>query len=101
MKKVIKEQLKSEVLKITPKIEKLVNEQLESEVLIRSSKEAKTSHAVVANLSEMELKNILIDKKKKKNDGVTNLSADTYAIGHNIKTRDGADDDQEPSAGTN
>ncbi|GKA96233.1 hypothetical protein Tco_0818328 [Tanacetum coccineum] len=43
MKKVIKEQVKSEVSKITPKIEKLVNEQLESEVLVRSSKEAKTS----------------------------------------------------------
>ncbi|GJU05284.1 hypothetical protein Tco_1121714 [Tanacetum coccineum] len=62
MKKVIKEQVKSEVSKITPKIEKLVNEQLESEVLVRSSKEAKTSHAVAANLSELELKKILIDK---------------------------------------
>ncbi|GKB10825.1 hypothetical protein Tco_0844748 [Tanacetum coccineum] len=39
MKKVIKEQVKKEVSKITPKIEKLVNEQLESEVLVRSSKE--------------------------------------------------------------
>ncbi|GJY77582.1 hypothetical protein Tco_0483383 [Tanacetum coccineum] len=32
------------------------------EVLIRSSNKAKTSHAVVANLSELELKKILIDK---------------------------------------
>ncbi|GJV86337.1 putative reverse transcriptase domain-containing protein [Tanacetum coccineum] len=56
MKKVIKEQVKSEVSKITPQIEKLVNEQLESEVLVRSSKEAKTSHAIAANLSELELK---------------------------------------------
>ncbi|GJT43476.1 hypothetical protein Tco_0952191 [Tanacetum coccineum] len=62
MKKVIKEQVKSEVSKITPQIKKLVNEQLESEVLVRSSKEAKTSHAVAANLSELELKKILIDK---------------------------------------
>ncbi|GKC17447.1 hypothetical protein Tco_1014229, partial [Tanacetum coccineum] len=62
MKKVIKEQVKSEVSKITPQIEKLVNEQLESEVLVQSSKEAKTSHAVAANLSELELKKILIDK---------------------------------------
>ncbi|GJY41664.1 hypothetical protein Tco_0428934 [Tanacetum coccineum] len=62
IKKVIKEQFKSEVSKITPQIEKLVNKQLESEVLVRSSKEAKTSHAVVANLSELELKKILIDK---------------------------------------
>ncbi|GJW93773.1 hypothetical protein Tco_0173445 [Tanacetum coccineum] len=51
MKKVIKEQVKKEVSKLTPKIEKLVNEQLESDVLVRSSKEAKTSHAVAVNLS--------------------------------------------------
>ncbi|GJV46006.1 retrovirus-related pol polyprotein from transposon TNT 1-94 [Tanacetum coccineum] len=57
MKKVIKEQVKKEVSKITPKIEKLVNEQLESEVL-------------------MEAKNSI------------------------NRPRDGADDDQEPSAGT-
>ncbi|GKE88372.1 hypothetical protein Tco_1565847, partial [Tanacetum coccineum] len=65
--KVIKEQVKKEVSKITPKIEKLVNEQLESEVLVRSSKEAKTSHAVAANLSELELKKILIDKMEANN----------------------------------
>ncbi|GKC20600.1 hypothetical protein Tco_1022750 [Tanacetum coccineum] len=53
MKKVIKEQVKSEVSKTAPQIEKLVNEQLKSEVLVRSSKEAKTSHAVAANLSEL------------------------------------------------
>ncbi|GJU25108.1 hypothetical protein Tco_1163729 [Tanacetum coccineum] len=62
MKKVIKEQVKNEVSKITPKIEKLVNEQLEFEVLVRSSKEAKTSHAVASNLSKLEPKKILIDK---------------------------------------
>ncbi|GKF43728.1 hypothetical protein Tco_0130280, partial [Tanacetum coccineum] len=60
--KVIKEQVKKEVSKITPKIEKLVIDQLESEVLVRSSKEANTSHVVAANLSELELKKILIDK---------------------------------------
>ncbi|GJT25083.1 putative reverse transcriptase domain-containing protein [Tanacetum coccineum] len=67
MKKVIKEQVKKEVSKISPRIEKLVNEQLESEVLIRSSKEARTSHAVAANLSELELKKILIDKMEANN----------------------------------
>ncbi|GKD70178.1 hypothetical protein Tco_1324268, partial [Tanacetum coccineum] len=67
MKKVIQEQVKKEVSKITPKIEKLVNEQLESEVLVRSSKEAKTSHAVAAKLSELELKKILIDKMEANN----------------------------------
>ncbi|GJX47399.1 hypothetical protein Tco_0272589 [Tanacetum coccineum] len=39
-----------------------VNEQLEAEVLTRSSNESKTSHAIAANLSELELKKILIDK---------------------------------------
>ncbi|GJX04304.1 hypothetical protein Tco_0190220 [Tanacetum coccineum] len=58
----VKHQVKTEVSKIIPKIEKLVNEQLESAVLVRSSREAKTSHAVDANLSELELKKILIDK---------------------------------------
>ncbi|GJS47835.1 hypothetical protein Tco_0597956 [Tanacetum coccineum] len=122
MKKVIKEQVKKEGFfysKITPKIEKLVNEQLESEVLVRSSKEAKTSHAVAANLSELELKKILIDKMEANNS--INRSAiqrqlykalvdayeadkillDTYGDTVTIKRpRDGADDDQEPSAGT-
>ncbi|GJW37829.1 hypothetical protein Tco_0060749 [Tanacetum coccineum] len=85
MKKVIKEQVKSEVSKITPQIEKLVNEQLESEVLVQSSKEAKTSHAIAANLSELKLKKILIDKME------ANKSIS--------RPQDGADDDQEPSAG--
>ncbi|GJX30151.1 hypothetical protein Tco_0238230 [Tanacetum coccineum] len=43
-------------------IEKSVNEQLEAEVLIRSSNKAKISYAIAANLSELELKKILIDK---------------------------------------
>ncbi|GKB97039.1 hypothetical protein Tco_0983176 [Tanacetum coccineum] len=55
MKKIIKEQVKKEVSKITPKIEKLVIDQLESEVLVRSSKEANTSHAVsMATLSALK-----------------------------------------------
>ncbi|GJV09867.1 hypothetical protein Tco_1351408 [Tanacetum coccineum] len=119
MKKVIKEQVKSEVSKITPQIEKLVNEQLESEVLVRSSKEAKTSHAVAANLSELELKKILIDKMEA-NKSISRsdiqrqlykalvdayeadkILLDTYGDTVTLKRpRDGADDDQEPSAGT-
>ncbi|GKD41027.1 hypothetical protein Tco_1261234 [Tanacetum coccineum] len=58
----VKEQVKAQVSKILPKIEKTINEQLEAEVLTRSSNESKTSHAVAANLSELELKKILIDK---------------------------------------
>nr|GEX90194.1 hypothetical protein [Tanacetum cinerariifolium] len=44
---------------------------------------AKTSHAVAANLSELELKKILIDKMESN------------------KRRDDEDDDEEPSAGSN
>ncbi|GJT38637.1 hypothetical protein Tco_0938502 [Tanacetum coccineum] len=119
MKKVIKEQVKSEVSKITPKIEKLVNEQLESEVLVRSSKEAKTSHVVAANHSELELKKILIDKMEANKSinrsdiqrqlhkalvdayEADKILLDTYGDTVIIKRpRDRADDDQEPSAGT-
>nr|GEZ87214.1 hypothetical protein [Tanacetum cinerariifolium] len=39
-----------------------VNEQLEAEVITRSSHSSRTSYAVAADLSEMELKKILIEK---------------------------------------
>nr|GEU80761.1 hypothetical protein [Tanacetum cinerariifolium] len=58
----VKEQVKVQVSKILPRIEQTVNEQLEAEVLTRSSYSSKTSYAVVADLSEMELKKILIKK---------------------------------------
>nr|GEW49020.1 hypothetical protein [Tanacetum cinerariifolium] len=62
IKEQVKEQVKVQVSKILPKIEQTVNEQLEAEVLSRSSNSSKTSYAVAADLSEMELKNILIEK---------------------------------------
>nr|GEZ41225.1 hypothetical protein [Tanacetum cinerariifolium] len=62
MQKIIKEQVKVQVSKILPKIEQTVNEKLEAEVLTWSSNSSKTSYAVVADLSEMELKKILIEK---------------------------------------
>ncbi|GKC10230.1 hypothetical protein Tco_1001840 [Tanacetum coccineum] len=49
-----------------PKL-RVVNEQSTSEVLVRFIKGAKTSHAVAANLSELELKKILIDKMEANN----------------------------------
>nr|GEV51959.1 hypothetical protein [Tanacetum cinerariifolium]GEV56898.1 hypothetical protein [Tanacetum cinerariifolium] len=61
----VKEQVKAQVFKILPKIKKTVNEQLENEVLTRSSGESKTSHAIAANLYELELKKILIDKMER------------------------------------
>ncbi|GJZ85050.1 hypothetical protein Tco_0650389, partial [Tanacetum coccineum] len=58
----VKEQVKAQVSKILPKIKKTVNEQLEAKVMTRLSTESKTSLAIAANLSELELKKILIDK---------------------------------------
>ncbi|GKF42493.1 hypothetical protein Tco_0125835, partial [Tanacetum coccineum] len=59
IKKIIKDQVKEQVL---PKIKKIINEQLKAEVLTCSSNESKTSYDVAANLFELELKKILIDK---------------------------------------
>nr|GEW76549.1 retrovirus-related Pol polyprotein from transposon TNT 1-94 [Tanacetum cinerariifolium] len=66
IKKIIKEQVKvhvkEQVSKILSRTKKSVNELLEAKVLIRSSNKPKSSHVVAANLSELELKKILIDK---------------------------------------
>nr|GFD26419.1 hypothetical protein [Tanacetum cinerariifolium] len=62
IKEQVKEQVKVQVSKILPKIEQTVNEQLEVEVLTRSSNSSKTSYAVAAYLSKIELKKILIEK---------------------------------------
>nr|GFC79146.1 hypothetical protein [Tanacetum cinerariifolium] len=48
--------------RILPRIEESVNAQLEAKVLTRSSYSSRTSYAVATDLSEMELKKILIDK---------------------------------------
>nr|GEY49932.1 hypothetical protein [Tanacetum cinerariifolium]GEY50134.1 hypothetical protein [Tanacetum cinerariifolium] len=62
IKERVKEQVKVQVSKILPKIEQTVNDQLEVKVLTRSSNSSKTSYVVVVDLSEMELKKILIKK---------------------------------------
>nr|GEV46415.1 reverse transcriptase domain-containing protein [Tanacetum cinerariifolium] len=62
IKEQVKEQVKVQVSKILPKIEQTVNEQLEAKVLTRLSNSLKTSYAVAADLLEMELKKILIEK---------------------------------------
>nr|GEU64628.1 copia protein [Tanacetum cinerariifolium] len=59
-----------------------VNEQLEAEVLTQSSHSSKTSYAIVADLFEMELKKILIEKME-----------------GNKRRDDDADKDEEPSTG--
>nr|GEX78438.1 hypothetical protein [Tanacetum cinerariifolium] len=58
----VKEQVKVQVSKILSRIEQAVNEQLEAEVLTRLSHSSRTSYVVAADLSEMELKKILIEK---------------------------------------
>ncbi|GJV89349.1 hypothetical protein Tco_1533287 [Tanacetum coccineum] len=116
----IKEQVKEQVSKILPKIEKIVNEQFEAEVLTRSSNESKTSHAVAANLSELELKKVLIDKmERNKSIHRSNEQKNLYkalvdahesdklildTCGDNVsfkRHRDDEDKDEEPSAGSN
>ncbi|GKD47943.1 hypothetical protein Tco_1276919 [Tanacetum coccineum] len=97
IKKIIKEQVKAQVkeqvTKILPQIEKTINEQLEAEILTRSSNEAKTSHAVAANLSELELKKILIHKiESNKSIHQSDYQKTLYKA---------LDEDEEPSAGSN
>nr|GEV52296.1 hypothetical protein CTI12_AA557910 [Tanacetum cinerariifolium] len=124
IKKVIKEQVKvhvkEQVSKILPRIKKLVNKQLEAEVLTCSSNEAMTSHVVAANLSELELKKILIDKMESNKlihrldqqktlykalidaYNTAKVIIDTYGDTVRIKRRrDDEDEDEEPSAGSN
>nr|GEV85555.1 retrovirus-related Pol polyprotein from transposon TNT 1-94 [Tanacetum cinerariifolium] len=90
IKEQVKEQVKVQVSKILPKNEKTMNEQLEAKVLTRSSNSSNTSYVVAADLSEMELKKILIEKMEGNKDIVT------------LKRRrdDDADKDEEPSAGS-
>nr|GFA05384.1 hypothetical protein [Tanacetum cinerariifolium] len=122
MKKIIKEQVKTQVkaqvTRILPRIEESVNAQLEAEVLTRSSHSSRTSYAVAADLSEMELKKILIDKMEGKksiqrSDEQQNLYKalveaydadktimDTYGESTILKRRRENDDQEGPFAGS-
>nr|GFC17967.1 hypothetical protein [Tanacetum cinerariifolium] len=62
LKGLVKNQVKKQVSRILPRIEESVNATLEAEVLTRSSHSSRTSNAIAADLSEMELKKILIEK---------------------------------------
>nr|GFB87649.1 hypothetical protein [Tanacetum cinerariifolium] len=115
----VKSQVKEQVSRILPRIEESVNAQLEAEVLTRSSNSSRTSYAVTADLTEMKLKKILIEKMKgnkfiQRSDEQRNLHTalvDAYEADKTIlesygdttilKRRRGDDDDQEgPSAGS-
>nr|GEU36867.1 integrase, catalytic region, zinc finger, CCHC-type, peptidase aspartic, catalytic [Tanacetum cinerariifolium] len=88
IKEHVKDQVKVQVSKILPRIEQAVNEQLEAKVLTRSSHSSRTSYAVAADLFEMEIKKILIEKIEGNKDC------------HSERRRDDdADKDEEPFAG--
>nr|GFC33960.1 hypothetical protein [Tanacetum cinerariifolium] len=111
--------VKVQVSKILPKIEQTVNEQLEAEVLTQSSNSSKNSYTIAADLSEMELKKILIEKMEgnksihRSNEQRKLYKAldeayesdkiilDIYGDTVTLKRRhdDDADKDKEPSAG--
>nr|GFA95731.1 hypothetical protein [Tanacetum cinerariifolium] len=117
----VKSQVKEQVSRILPRIEQFVNAQLEAEVLTTLSHSSRASYAVAADLSEMELKKILIEKMEGNksiqcSDEQKNLYkalVDAYKADKTIfesygetvilkRRRDDDDDDQEegPSAGS-
>nr|GEX23669.1 hypothetical protein [Tanacetum cinerariifolium] len=120
IKEQVKEQVKAQVFKILPKIEKTVNEQLKAKVLTHSSHSSKTSHAIAANLSELELKKIF-NYKTESNKAIhrsneqknlykalvdayecDKLILETYIDTITLKRRQDDDDkDEEPYAGSN
>nr|GFC25320.1 hypothetical protein [Tanacetum cinerariifolium] len=123
MKKIIKgqvkNQVKEQVSRILPRIEESVNATLEAKVLTRSSQSSRTSYAIAADLSEMELKKILIEKMEgnksiQRSDEQRNLYKalveayeadkailDTYGDSTILKRRREDDDQERPSAGSN
>ncbi|GKA86385.1 hypothetical protein Tco_0808096 [Tanacetum coccineum] len=56
IKAIIKDQVKAQVSKILPKVEKYVTESLGAEVLARSSNQPQTSYAAATSFSEFETK---------------------------------------------
>nr|GEX62034.1 hypothetical protein [Tanacetum cinerariifolium] len=120
IKEQVKEQVKVQVSKILPKIEQNVNEQLEAKGFTRSSNSSNTSSTVADDLSELELKKILIEKMKgnkfihRSNEQRNLYKAlveayesnkiilDTYGDRVTLKRRcdDDVDKDKEPSAGS-
>nr|GFB98755.1 hypothetical protein [Tanacetum cinerariifolium] len=122
MKKIIKgqvkNQVKEQVSRILLRIKESVNATLKAEVLTRSSHSSRTSYAIAADLSEMELKKILIEKIEgnksiQRSDEKRNLYKalveaydadkailDTYGESTILKRRREDDDPEGPSAGS-
>nr|GEZ82251.1 hypothetical protein [Tanacetum cinerariifolium] len=115
----VKSQVKEQVSRILPRIEESVNATLEAEVLTRSSNSSRTSYAIAADLSKMELKKILIEKMEgnksiQRSDEQQNLYKalveaydadkailDTYGESTILKRRREDDDQEGPFAGSN
>nr|GEZ79819.1 hypothetical protein [Tanacetum cinerariifolium] len=91
IKEQVKEQVNVQVSKILLRIEQTVNEQLEAEVLTQSSHSSRTSYVVAADLFDMELKKILIEKIE----GNKSIQRSDEQRRHD----DDADKDEEPSTG--
>nr|GFA17395.1 hypothetical protein [Tanacetum cinerariifolium] len=103
IKEQVKSQVKAKVTRILPRIEESVNAQLEAEVLTRSSHSSRTSYDVAADLSEMELKKILIDKMEGNKEDVRMMMIRKDPLLDQTESlpRRREDDDQEgPSAGS-
>nr|GEV31213.1 hypothetical protein [Tanacetum cinerariifolium] len=120
IKEQVKGQVKEQVSRILPRIEQSMNAQLGTEVLTRLSHSSRTSYAVAADLSEMELKKILIEKMEgnksiQRSDEQKNLYKalveaykadkiilDTYGETVTLKRRrdDESDKDEGPFAGS-
>nr|GFA10235.1 hypothetical protein [Tanacetum cinerariifolium] len=114
----VKNQVKEQVSCILPRIKESMNATLEAEVLTRSSHSSRTSYAIAADLSEMELKKILIEKMEgnksiQQSDEQRNLYKvlveeydadkailDTYGESTILKRRREDDDQEGPSTGS-
>nr|GEY90660.1 hypothetical protein [Tanacetum cinerariifolium] len=110
--------VKEQVSRILPRIEESVNAILEAEVLTRSSHSSRTTYAIAADLSEMELKKILIEnmegnKSIQRSDEQQNLYKalveaydadkailDTYGESTILKRRREDDDQEGPFVGS-
>ncbi|GJS68485.1 hypothetical protein Tco_0683050 [Tanacetum coccineum] len=120
IKAIIKDQVKAQVSKIMPKVEKYVTKSLGAEVLVRSTNQPQTSYAVAASLLEFELKKILIDKIEENKSiersdtqkNLYNALVESYNSDKDILTsygdvvtlkrgRDDQDKDEDPFAGSN
>ncbi|GJW41983.1 hypothetical protein Tco_0070782 [Tanacetum coccineum] len=97
IKAIIKEQVKAQVSKVMPQIEKYVTTSLVVEVLVRSTNQPQTSYGIAASLSEFKLKKILIDKMETNNLDIITSYGDVVTL---KRGRDDQDKDEDPSAGS-